>query len=703
MDKYLLKKSKQPNLNVELATSFSLDAFNNNMLSTSATNATSKLTSNSKKSTFANARSVSSILDVSEEKNKPNELLLSLKSVRVVQYMSVANQKTMMENRIALKKIFCTIRVLALQGSSLRGNGSNKRSNFNEILQARSEDILELRAWLHRKGHKWTSHDIQNEILELMASNIKIVSDNLSIREIFWGFYDTKNTKSETIYALVKHVFAECGLDMKKLRGQCYDGASNVSGKISGLQTHICKEEPRAVFVHCNAHRLNLVVQDARCYYCQKLCWSQVGIKDLITFIWDSPKRLAEYKGFQEAVLKEDDEENLGKVLTIAPYCPTRWCMRVFSLKRLQQKINYMAALQFLGAMKMNRKVDSSKIELLNKELQESNLCALDSHRKVDAVMISLEAMRDSKFELIWKKSKEGAEVIGLEEPKLKRPRTVSKHIDSNFNKAHTFKTPKEYYSRMYYEVFDRVLMSLKERFETSTLSHFDELETFSIGGDIDKKNIIDFYGDDFEEEKLLRDRQMFLDIIQRKNVQLRHVKDVVTYFENNDWCAALVSEYFKLIQLLTVPGSTCTNEQSFSSLRRLNTSTMLQDRLNNIAILHVHYGMTKKLDLDNVNDPDSQLIQWRHKLEKYDYEVIYRAGKRNASADALSRNPSTSQVNSIKQKEKEYIEEEKKQLLYKYHNAPRRASRGTHAKPLKTGTQMEGHDKRCGKSHRKM
>ncbi|XP_039302128.1 uncharacterized protein LOC120357008 [Solenopsis invicta] len=449
MDKYFLKKSKQPNLNVELATSFSLDAFNSNMSTTSTTNAISKLTSNSKKSTLANARSVSSI---SEEKNKQavkkkfalpnnqnsqtakkafvttrftlwknaylslpkhkkselhraaNELLLSSKSVSVVQHMSVANQKTMMENRIALKKIFCTIRVLALQGLSLRGNGSNKRSNFNEILQARSEDILELRAWLHRKGHKWTSHDIQNEILELMASNIKqqnlkeikaahffaftldetsdiarleqvsisirIVSDNLSIREIFWGFYDTKNTKSETIYAFVKH------------------------------------EEPRAVFVHCNAHRLNLVVQDA--IEDATTARNFVGvIKDLITFIRDFPKRLAEYKGFQEAVLKEDDEENLGKALTIAPYCPTRWCMRVFLLKTLQQKINYMAVLQFLGAMKMNREVDSSisskaagflkhlesfefyfqltmivkvfeKIELLNKELQESNLCALE-------------------------------------------------------------------------------------------------------------------------------------------------------------------------------------------------------------------------------------------------------------------------------------------------------------------------------------
>lgn len=72
----------------------------------------------------------------------------------------------------------------------------------------------------------------------------------------------------------------------------------------------------------------------------------------------------------------------------------------------------------------------------------------------------------------------------------------------------------------MYYEMFNRVFMSFKERFETNTLSHLDELETFSIGGDVDTKKIIDFYDDDFEEEKLLQDCQTFLDITQQKNVQ---------------------------------------------------------------------------------------------------------------------------------------------------------------------------------------
>lgn len=43
---------------------------------------------------------------------------------------------------------------------------------------------------------------------------------------------------------------------------------------------------------------------------------------------------------------------------------------------------------------------------------------------------------------------------------------------------------------------------------------------------------------------------------------------------------------------------------------------------------------------LHSVKDPTSRLVRWRLKLAEYDYEVTYKAGKINANADALSRNP---------------------------------------------------------------
>lgn len=43
--------------------------------------------------------------------------------------------------------------------------------------------------------------------------------------------------------------------------------------------------------------------------------------------------------------------------------------------------------------------------------------------------------------------------------------------------------------------------------------------------------------------------------------------------------------------------------------------------------------------------DLSSRLVRWRLKLLEYKYEVIYKAGKINANADALSRNPVNAQL----------------------------------------------------------
>ncbi|EFN62610.1 hypothetical protein EAG_00420, partial [Camponotus floridanus] len=57
---------------------------------------------------------------------------------------------------------------------------------------------------------------------------------------------------------------------------------------------------------------------------------------------------------------------------------------------------------------------------------------------------------------------------------------------------------------------------------------------------------------------------------------------------------------------LMTIPGSSCTNERSFSVLRRLKNylrTTMLQDRLNHVAILHIYNDITDKLDIEILMD----------------------------------------------------------------------------------------------------
>ena len=55
------------------------------------------------------------------------------------------------------------------------------------------------------------------------------------------------------------------------------------------------------------------------------------------------------------------------------------------------------------------------------------------------------------------------------------------------------------------------------------------------------------------------------------------------------------------LLILYTMPASTATTERSFSALRRLKTylgTTMMQDRLTSLAVLHVHRDIDIDIDM---------------------------------------------------------------------------------------------------------
>ena len=66
-----------------------------------------------------------------------------------------------------------------------------------------------------------------------------------------------------------------------------------------------------------------------------------------------------------------------------------------------------------------------------------------------------------------------------------------------------------------------------------------------------------------------------------------------------------LLSEVCKLINLILVmPATNAVSERSFSSLRRIKTylrSTMHQNRLNHLMILHVHKHLTDDIDIKSV------------------------------------------------------------------------------------------------------
>ena len=62
----------------------------------------------------------------------------------------------------------------------------------------------------------------------------------------------------------LKDVLLRMNFDLHSCRGQCYDGAANMSGTKNGVSSQIKLEESRVIFVHCYGHALNLVAGDCK-------------------------------------------------------------------------------------------------------------------------------------------------------------------------------------------------------------------------------------------------------------------------------------------------------------------------------------------------------------------------------------------------------------------------------------------------------
>ena len=189
-----------------------------------------------------------------------------------------------------LFKIITTLRFLAHQGLAFCGHNESQ-GNFIQLLH------LRICTWIKRRDI-WLSHDIQNELLQIMAHSVlKRILDSVKLNtyyaiivdeatdvsfkeqvsiclrytsddsnqthEDFVGMYETGSTTAETLTLLIKDALCRFGLDLHNCRGQAYDGASNMSGRLSGVQARICAQYPKAIYIHCFCHSLNLAVQDS--------------------------------------------------------------------------------------------------------------------------------------------------------------------------------------------------------------------------------------------------------------------------------------------------------------------------------------------------------------------------------------------------------------------------------------------------------
>ena len=169
------------------------------------------------------------------------------------------------ENRQILLTIFNCVRYLGRQGLALRGNYKDGErgeinSNFMQLLLlVASQSNPNIFEWLKRSQNKFTSPDIQNEMLSMMALRImrdirseisdkwftimvdettdqsnteqmvfclRHVDDHFDVHEEVIGLHSLESTSADSIMSTIKDILLRLNLRMNNCRGQCYDGAS---------------------------------------------------------------------------------------------------------------------------------------------------------------------------------------------------------------------------------------------------------------------------------------------------------------------------------------------------------------------------------------------------------------------------------------------------------------------------------------------
>ena len=308
----------------------------------------------------------------------------------ISEQLSDIHRNTVELNRQKLQSIIKTVVLWGKQNKALRGHrddsshldeSSGNPGNFQALLNFRVEAGDKVLANHFANGPRnatYRSKTIQNEIIEVLGTYIqdKIVAEineagafslladeasdssnkeqlplvlrfadkERNVRE-FFGFYECEDgVTGQAIATLILKPVQELGLSMDFDKGQCYDGAGNMSGPCNGAAAIVRRQYPKAIYTHCMAHRLNLSVVSA--------CKMQ-NVRNMFDTVGEVTRSF-EYSPKKEALLVQKlkdvcPESRRHKLLDV---CKTRWIQRIDGLEVFLEL--YEAIVAMLETIKAN-------------------------------------------------------------------------------------------------------------------------------------------------------------------------------------------------------------------------------------------------------------------------------------------------------------------------------------------------------------
>ena len=563
-------------------------------------------------------------------------------------------------NRKMFIKILENVRFLCRQGLAFQGNEDS--GNFIQLLKLRSADDPHLYNWMQKKRDKYTSHEIQNEIVRIMATDIlRNISDSVSDAKFFsiladectdisnkeqlticlrWidkamephedfvGFYEIPNIMANTIVGAIKDVLKRLNLSLDNCRGQCYDAGGPMAGSRNGVAVQIKSEAKKAHLTHCHGHALSLAVKDTTDG--SKLLRDCMDTtREICKLIKFSPKR----QGILEELKNQIQLETPGlKVL-----CPTRWTIRAESLRRvldnytplqtewdtcLEGRLDSETRARIIGVKSQMQSFDYffalnlgemifRHTDNLSKTLQQTKMAAVDGQTNAELVCRVLQGMRtDQSFNAFFSVVKIKATEHDVCEPSLGRNRRAPRRLEIGTADPEFPTSVEDKFRRIYFEVLDLSVTTIKNRFDQPGFKAYMQMESLLMKclGNENYSEELSFLKANYSEDIVIANFEaqllVFKEMMPREEYTC-FVDVYRSYLKLEPGKKALVSEVEILLKLILVcPATNAIGERSFSTARRIKTwlrSSMNQCRFNNLAILSVHKERTDEMDLLSV------------------------------------------------------------------------------------------------------
>lgn len=568
-----------------------------------------------------------------------------------------AHNQQVGKNREILLRFIDVTCFLGKQELAFRGHdeseGSSNRGNYIELLTLLQKYDTKLEIHLQTatvfKGYsKHIQNDlidaVQNVIMNSIKEEVKrspfvaVLLDETSdvshlsqlstvlrycteeeVLERFIGFTDV--SKSRTASVLCGHV--ECTMDSfecgDKLVGQGYDGAAVMKGHLNGLQAQVKEIYPFALFIHCCAHVLNLVlskvskkIEDCR--------WFFLKLNNFASYFAHSTIRTA--------ALDEIVRKRFPRIV------PTRWCFA----SRLVSTVHYyrlpltelfqtimespeqwdddainvadglfekLYDFKFIFMLNVHNTIFSHTdimYEILQKRGLEINICVA----RFEAALTFMQEQRDSKFDETYQQT-----ITDVGPPPQTRKRCT---LDTRAQ-----------YIQLYNEIYDLLITQMRVRFKALKKLKFIEL--------LNCKEFLN-YKQNFPEltfTSLKKSYGKFFDFVKLKNELCviyssedfynMSVKEIYEYLGTG--LKDAFSELNKLCQLvLTLPSTTVSVESTFSALKRIKDykrNTMLNERLTGLSLISIEKRLLQKLRSKD-NFCDLVIEQFLQKERRMDF-----------------------------------------------------------------------------------